>query len=133
MIRSVTLRFSTLWQERAGCQVGFQQVDRCEDGLDQGCVHQRVEKVTGALNAQAPEIKSKLEALKADALAVTTSQAHKLLSDSIGNGGKTLADSDSKVPDGDKTRNDLTRPWPQLKTSSMTGSCFLRLILMPGL
>lgn len=48
-------------------------------------------------------------ALKAGALAVNTSQAHKQLWDVIGNGGKVLADSDGKVPNGDRARNDLTK------------------------
>lgn len=48
-------------------------------------------------------------ALKADALAVTTYQAHKQLLEAIGNGDKVLADSDGKVLDGEQTRNDLTK------------------------
>ncbi|MBH9972053.1 hypothetical protein H3S93_07005 [Bifidobacterium sp. W8109] len=61
------------------------------------------------LNAQTSKLKSKLKALKGDVLAVTTSQAQKLLSDAIGNGDKILVDSDGKVPDGDQTRNNLTK------------------------
>lgn len=66
-------------------------------------------KAAEALNAQTSDLKSKLKALKADVLAVTTSKAHKLLSDAIGNGDKILADSDGKVPDGDQTRNNLAK------------------------
>lgn len=35
----------------------------------------------------------------------------------IGNGDKVLADSDSKVPDGDKTRNDLTKALASAKNT----------------
>lgn len=66
-------------------------------------------KAAEALNAQTSDLKSKLKALKADVLAVTTSKAHKLLADAIGNGDKILADSDGKVPDGDQTRNNLAK------------------------
>ena len=68
-----------------------------------------LKKVTETLKARTAEMKSKLKILKGDVLAVTTSQAHKLLSDAIGNGDKVLADSDGKVPDGDQTRNDLAK------------------------
>lgn len=68
-----------------------------------------LKKATNTLNAQTSKLKSKLKDLKADVLAVTTSQAHKLLSDAIGNGDKVLADSDGKVPDGDQKRNDLAK------------------------
>ena len=68
-----------------------------------------LKKATNTLNAQTSKLKSKLKDLKADVLAVTTSQAHKLLSDAIGNGDKVLADSDGKVPDGDQRRNDLAK------------------------
>ena len=68
-----------------------------------------LKKVTETLKVRTSEMKSKLKILKRDVLAVTTSQAHKLLSDAIGNGYKALADSDGKVPDGDQTRNDLAK------------------------
>ena len=54
-------------------------------------------------------------ALKADALAVTTYQAHKQLLEAIGNGDKVLADSDGKVLDGEQTRNDLTKTLDSVK------------------
>ena len=63
-------------------------------------------------------------------LAVTTSQAQKLLSDAIGNGDKILVDSDGKVPDGDQTRNDLTKALESARMSSMISSRFLRFSLM---
>ena len=68
-----------------------------------------LKKVTETLKARTSKMKSELKILKRDVLAVTTSQAHKLLSDAIGNGYKALADSDGKVPDGDQTRNDLAK------------------------
>ena len=68
-----------------------------------------LKKVTETLKARTSKMKSKLKILKRDVLAVTTSQAHKLLSDAIGNGYKALADSEGKVPDGDQTRNDLAK------------------------
>ena len=68
-----------------------------------------LKKAAETLNAQTSNLKSKLMALKAYALAVTTYQAHKQLLDAIGNGDKVLADSDGKVTDGDQTRNDLTK------------------------
>lgn len=49
-----------------------------------------LKKATDTLAAQTSKMKSKLKALKVDVLAVTTSQAHKLLSDMIGNGDKVL-------------------------------------------
>lgn len=64
-------------------------------------------KAAEALDAQTSELKSKLKAFKTDVLAVTTPKAHKQLSDAIGNRDKVLTVSDGKVPDGDKTRNDL--------------------------
>jgi len=43
-------------------------------------------------------MKSRLKVLKANVLAVTTSQSYyRLLSDAIGTGDKVLADSDDKV------------------------------------
>ncbi|MBH9972054.1 hypothetical protein H3S93_07010 [Bifidobacterium sp. W8109] len=68
-----------------------------------------LKKVTETLKARTSKMKSKLKILKRDVLAVTTSKAHKLLSDAIGNGYKALADSEGKVPDGDQTRNDLAK------------------------
>lgn len=44
-----------------------------------------------------------------DVLAVITSQAHKQLADAIGNSDKALADFCGKVPDGDRTRDDLAK------------------------
>lgn len=47
-----------------------------------------LKKVVEALNTQISEMRSRLKVLKANVLAVITSQAHKLLSDAIRNGEK---------------------------------------------
>lgn len=55
-------------------------------------------KAAEALNTQTSEMKLRLKVLKANVLAVTTSQSYyRLLSDAIGTGDKVLADSDDKV------------------------------------
>ena len=54
-------------------------------------------------------MKAEVRTLKAKVLAVNTSKANKQLSDAIGNADRTLADSNGKVPDGDHSRDELTK------------------------
>ena len=54
-------------------------------------------------------MKAEVRTIKAKVLAVNTSKAHKQLFDAIGNADKILADSNGKVPDGDHSRDELTK------------------------
>ena len=77
-------------------------------------------------------MKLRLKVLKANVLTVTTSQAYKLLSDTTGNSGKVLADSDSKMPNGEQTRNDLTKTLDSAKKALQDRKSVSRFSLMPG-
>ena len=68
-----------------------------------------LKKATENLAAQITRMKTEVRTIKAKVLAVNTSKAHKLLSDAIGNADKTLADSNGKVPDGNHSRDELTK------------------------
>ena len=68
-----------------------------------------LKEATGNLAAQASRMKAEVRTLKAKVLAVNTSKANKQLSDAIGNADRTLADSNGKVPDGDHSRDELTK------------------------
>ncbi|MCT6919162.1 MAG: hypothetical protein M3Z49_08115 [Bifidobacteriales bacterium] len=68
-----------------------------------------LKKATENLAAQITRMKTEVRTIKAKVLAVNTSKAHKLLSDAIGNADKILADSSGKVPDGDHSRDELTK------------------------
>ena len=68
-----------------------------------------LKKATENLAAQITRMKAEVRTIKAKVLAVNTSKAHKQLSDAIGNADKILADSNGKVPDGDHSRDELTK------------------------
>ena len=68
-----------------------------------------LKKATENLTSQISRMKAEVRTIKAKVLAVNTSKAHKLLSDAIGNADKTLADSSGKVPDGNHSRDELTK------------------------
>ena len=68
-----------------------------------------LKKATENLASQISRMKAEVRTIKAKVLAVNTSKAHKLLSDAIGNADKILADSSGKVPDGDHSRDELTK------------------------
>lgn len=68
-----------------------------------------LKKATENLASQISRVKAEVRTIKAKVLAVNTSKAHKLLSDAIGNADKILADSNGKVPDGDHSRDELTK------------------------
>ncbi|WP_216476358.1 PspA/IM30 family protein [Bifidobacterium sp. A11] len=68
-----------------------------------------LKKATENLSAQITRMKTEVRTIKAKVLAVNTSKAHKQLSDAIGNADKILADSNGKVPDGDHSRDELTK------------------------
>ena len=68
-----------------------------------------LKKATENLAAQITRMKAEVRTIKAKVLAVNTSKAHKQLSDAIGNADKILADSNGKVPDGNHSRDELTK------------------------
>ncbi|MDT7511729.1 hypothetical protein [Bifidobacterium sp. H6bp9] len=68
-----------------------------------------LKKATENLVSQISRMKAEVRTIKARVLAVNTSKAHKQLSDAIGNADKILADSNGKVPDGDHSRDELTK------------------------
>ena len=68
-----------------------------------------LKKATENLSAQISRMKAEVRTIKAKVLAVNTSKAHKQLFDAIGNADKILADSNGKVPDGDHSRDELTK------------------------
>ena len=68
-----------------------------------------LKKATENLSAQISRMKAEVRTIKAKVLAVNTSKAHKQLFDAIGNADKILADSKGKVPDGDHSRDELTK------------------------
>lgn len=68
-----------------------------------------LKKATENLASQISRMKAEVRTIKAKVLAVNTSKAHKQLSDAIGNADKTLADSSGKVPDGNHSRDELTK------------------------
>ena len=68
-----------------------------------------LKKATENLAAQISRMKAEVRTIKAKVLAVNTSKAHKQLSDAIGNADKILADSNGKVPDGNHSRDELTK------------------------
>lgn len=68
-----------------------------------------LKKATENLASQILRMKTEVRTIKAKVLAVNTSKAHKQLSDAIGNAGKILADSNGKVPDGNHSRDELTK------------------------
>ena len=68
-------------------------------GLTGDTSARELKEANDTLNAQTSKFKPILKTLKADVLAVTTSKAHKQLSDAIGNGDWALADG--KVSEGD--------------------------------
>ena len=68
-----------------------------------------LKKATENLASQISRMKTEVRTIKAKVLAVNTSKAHKQLSDAIGNADKILADSNGKVPDGDHSRDELTK------------------------
>ena len=68
-----------------------------------------LKKATENLASQITRMKAEVRTIKAKVLAVNTSKAHKQLSDAIGNADKILADSNGKVPDGDHSRDELTK------------------------
>lgn len=69
----------------------------------------KLKKATENLASQILRMKTEVRTIKAKVLAVNTSKAHKQLSDAIGNADKILADSNGKVPDGDHSRDELTK------------------------
>ena len=68
-----------------------------------------LKKATENLASQISRMKIEVRTIKAKVLAVNTSKAHKQLSDAIGNADKILADSNGKVPDGNHSRDELTK------------------------
>ena len=68
-----------------------------------------LKKATENLASQITRMKAEVRTIKARVLAVNTSKAHKQLSDAIGNADKILADSSGKVPDGNHSRDELTK------------------------
>ena len=68
-----------------------------------------LKKATENLASQILRMKTEVRTIKAKVLAVNTSKAHKQLSDAIGNADKILADSNGKVPDGNHSRDELTK------------------------
>ena len=68
-----------------------------------------LKKATENLASQITRMKAEVRTIKAKVLAVNTSKAHKQLSDAIGNADKILADSSGKVPDGNHSRDELTK------------------------
>lgn len=63
-------------------------------------------------------------------LAATTFKTRKQLSDVIRNEDKVLDDSDSKGPDGDQTRNDLTKVLYSAKNVLNDKKSLLKVFLM---
>ena len=66
-------------------------------------------KAANINTTNADKYKTLSDKVRKDVVNVNTSKANKQLSDTIGIGDKTLSDSDGKVPDGDNSRNDLTK------------------------
>lgn len=66
-------------------------------------------KAANINTTNADKYKTQSDKVRKDVVNVNTSKANKQLSDTIGVGDKTLSDSNGKVPDGDNSRNDLTK------------------------
>lgn len=66
-------------------------------------------KAANINTTNADKYKTQSDKVRKDVVNVNTSKANKQLSDTIGVGDKTLSDSDGKIPDGDNSRNDLTK------------------------
>lgn len=80
-----------------------------KNGLTGDASTGELKKATENLASQITRMKAEVRTIKAKVLAVNTSKAHKQLSDAIGNADKILADSNGKVPDGDHSRDELTK------------------------